>query len=157
NYFANNTTGSQLVRQNWGGTVDEVFTFNPTTVMDVRANYTRLREAHPSPNAGFDPSSLGFPSYLGTNSTYLQLPVISFGSSCGSDTTRATSFDCFSSTGANLIPSDSYQLSTGSFSFGTGWTNGPTTDAPASGFGQDFAAFMLGLPTSGNYDLNTRG
>ncbi|HEU5233690.1 MAG TPA: TonB-dependent receptor [Terriglobales bacterium] len=188
NYFGNNTTGSQLVRQNWGGTVDEVFTFNPTTVMDVRSNYTRLREAHPSPSAGFSPTSLGFPGYISGNSPYLQLPVISFGSSCGNDTTQATSFDCFSSTGANLIPSNSYQLygnvekqlhshtlkfgadgrrytlnaqsygaSTGSFSFGTGWTNGPTTDAAASNFGQDFAAFMLGLPTGGSYDLNTRG
>jgi len=188
NYFNNNTTGSQLVRQNWGGTVDEVFTFNPTTVMDVRANYTRLREAHPSPNAGFDPTSLGFPSYLAATSTYLQLPAISFGSSCGSDTTQASSFDCFGSTGANLIPSDSYQLygnvekqlrshtlkfgadarrytlnaqsygaSTGAFSFGTSWTNGPDANSAASNFGQDFAAFMLGLPTSGSYDLNTRG
>jgi hypothetical protein len=188
NYFGNNTTGSQLVRQNWGGTVDEVFTFSPTTVMDVRANYTRMREAHPSPNAGFDPTTLGFPASVTANSHYLQLPVISFGSSCGSDTTQASSFDCFSSTGANLIPSQSYQIygnlerqlrshtlkfgvdtrrytldaqsygaSTGSFSFNNSWTNGPNGNSPASNFGQDFAAFMLGLPTSGSYDVNTRG
>lgn len=192
NYFGNNTTGSQLVRQNWGGTVDEVFTFNPTTVVDVRANYTRMRETHPSPNAGFDPASLGFPSYLAGNSTYLQLPVINFGSSCGSDTTQAFSFDCFSSTGANLLPSNSYQIygnvekqlrshtfkfgadarrytldaetfgaSTGSFSFtstsGTSWTNGPNLNSAPSNFGQDFASFLLGLPTSGTYDVNTRG
>src|SRR6185312_10127567 len=191
NYFANNTTGSQLVRQNWGGTVDEVFTFNPTTVMDVRANYTRMREAHPSPNAAFDPTALGFPSSVAANSRYLQLPVISFGSSCGSDTTQASSFDCFSSTGANLIPSESYQIygnvekqlrshtfkfgvdarrytldaqtygaSTGSFSFstsGNAWTNGPNPGSASSNFGQDFASFLLGLPTSGSYDVNTRG
>lgn len=188
NYFNNGTTGSQLVRQNWGGTLDEVFTFNPSTVLDVRGNYTRLREAHPSPNAGFDPTTLGFPASLASNSRYLQLPVISFGSSCGSDTTQASSFDCFSSNGANLIPSESYQIygnlekqlrshtlkfgvdarryildaqsygaSTGSFTFANSWTNGPTASSAASNFGQDFAAFMLGLPTSGQYDVNTRG
>ncbi|PYY21508.1 MAG: TonB-dependent receptor [Acidobacteria bacterium] len=188
NYFNNNTTGSQLVRQNWGGSVDEVFTFSPTTVLDVRANYTRLREAHPSPNAGFDPTTLGFPAYTVSNSRYLQLPAISFGTSCGSDTTQAASFDCFGATTSDLIPSESYQIygnvvkqlsahtlkfgvdarrylldaqtfgaSSGTYSFNNSWTNGPNANSPASNFGQDFAAFMLGVPTSGSYDVNTRG
>jgi hypothetical protein len=188
NYFRNHTTGSMLTRENWGATVDEVYTFNPSLILNVRANYTRMREAHPAPLAGFDPTSLGFPSYLGSSSTYRQLPAISFGSSCGNDTTQASSFDCFSSTTSDFIPSQSYQLfgdvvkqlgthalkfgvdarqyrldaqnygaSTGSFTFTTQWTNGPTSSSPAANFGQDFAAFLLGLPTTGSYDLNTRG
>ena len=190
NYFGNNSNSiaSNLTRRNWGATVDEVYTLNNSTVFNVRANYTLMREAHPSISAGFDPTSLGFPSYLARSSEYLELPNISLGSSCGNDTTQAASFDCLGQTGADLLPSQSYQLfgdvtkewrthvfkfgvdarqykldaqtygaSTGSFTFGTGWTNGPNSSSPAANFGQDFAAFLLGLPTSGNFDLNTRG
>lgn len=192
NYFGNNSTGSLLNRENWGGTLDEVYTFTPTTVLDVRANYTRMYEAHPSPNAGFNPTSLGFPSYIGSTSQYLELPAVNFGSSCGSDTTQASSFDCFGGTGAGLLPSQSYSLfgsvvklwhshtvkvgadgrqykldvqnygaSAGQYTFvsktGTSWTNGPNLSSAASNFGQDFAAFLLGLPTSGQYQLSARG
>ncbi|MBV9182476.1 MAG: TonB-dependent receptor [Acidobacteria bacterium] len=188
NYFGNHTTGSLLTRENWGATFDEVYTFSPSLILNVRANYTRMREGHPAPLAGFDPSSLGFPSYLGSSSTYRQLPAISFGRSCGNDTTQASSFDCFSSSTSDLVPSQSYQVfgdlvkqlnnhalkvgvdarqyrldaqsygaSTGAFSFTTQWTSGPTSSSPAANFGQDFAAFLLGLPTSGTFDLNTRG
>ncbi|MGH9521974.1 MAG: TonB-dependent receptor domain-containing protein, partial [Terriglobales bacterium] len=113
NYFGNNTTGSKLKRENWGATIDEVYTLTNSTVLDVRANYSRFGEGHPSPNAGFDPTTLGFPSYVASSSQYLLLPAISFVGNkgkCASDTTQATSFDCFGDTGANLIPSTSYQL-----------------------------------------------
>jgi len=192
NYFANNSTGSLLNRKNWGGTLDEVYTFNPTTVLDVRANYTRMYEAHPSPNAGFSPTSLGFPSYITSSSQYLQLPVINFGSSCGSDTTQASTFDCFGGTGAGLLPSQSYSLfgdvvklwhnhtlkfgadgrqykldvqnygaSAGQYTFvsktGTSWTNGPDLSSAAANFGQEFASFLLGLPTSGQFQISAHG
>jgi hypothetical protein len=192
NFFGNHTTGTYLTRENWGVTADDVYTLNPTTVLDVRANFTRLREAHPSPNAGFDPTTLGFPAYIGAASTYRQLPAITFGGSCGNTTTQASSFDCFGNTTSDLIPSSSYQLfasvekqwghhtlkvgldgrkylldaqqfgaATGSYTFTssntTSWTGGPASNLNTGAFGQDFAAFMLGLPTSGQYDLNTHG
>jgi hypothetical protein len=192
-YFNNKAHGlaSMLTRGNWGSTLDEVYTINTTTVVNLRANYTRLRETHPSPNEGFDPSTLGFPTYLAENSKLPQLPRIGFGN-CGSDSTQATSFDCLGQTGADLLPSNSYSLfgtvvkqwqahvfkfgvdarryvldaqtygnSVGSFTFGgfgtsNGWTQSASNTSPAP-FGQDFASFLLGLPTSGQYDLNARG
>jgi hypothetical protein len=36
------------------------------------------------------------------------------------------------------------------------WTNGPTASAASSPLGQDLAAFLLGLPSSGSIDLNTQ-
>jgi hypothetical protein len=192
-YFGNKAHGlaSLLTRVNWGGTVDEVYTLNSTTVLDARVNYTRLDERHPSPTAGFDPTTLGFPSYVSSTSDYLQLPHIVFGN-CGNDTTPATSFECLGQTGANLLPSESYSIfgdvvkqwskhtlkfgvdarrykldaqsylqSVGEYSFtmsnGTGWTNGPLSNSPAGKFGQDFAAFLLGLPVAGTYNLAARG
>jgi hypothetical protein len=51
--------------------------------------------------------------------------------------------------------------SAGAYTFGNAssttnaWTNGPTSTSASSPFGQDFAEFMLGLPTSGSLDNNT--
>jgi hypothetical protein len=191
NFFGNHSTGTLLNRENWGSTLDEVFTINSSTVLNLRANYTRMNEGHPTP-LPFDPASLGFPRYILSNSTYRQIPAISFGSSCGNTTTQASSFDCFGNATADHIPSASYQLfgsvsrqlrshtlkfgtewrkykldaqqygaATGSYTFNstatTSWTSGPASNLSAPNFGQDFAAFLLGLPTSGSYDINTGG
>jgi len=184
NYFSNIATGTTLSRENWGGTVDEVYTVSPTMVADIRANWTYLREVHGDPSVGFDPTKLGFPSYISSSSQRLQLAPISFSGSCGSQ----TSFQCFGNTGDSRVPSESYQLfgdvmktvgnhalkfgvdfrqyrldtisygsPAGSYTFGTNWTTGPTASSPASPFGQDFASFLLGLPTAGQYTVNSFG
>lgn len=184
NYFGNQATGSNLLRENWGTTVDDVHTFGPTTVLDARFNFTRMNEAHFAPGNGVLPSSLGFPSSLDSTSPFVQLPFIGFNGSCGSQ----VSYQCLGDTGSSKNPSQSYQLfadvvkiirdhafkfrvdwrqyrvdniaygnSAGSYTFGTNWTRGPNVSSAASNFGQDFASFLLGLPTSGSFDLNAFG
>jgi hypothetical protein len=184
NYFGNVATGTTLLRENWGGTVDEVYTFSPTLVADVRFNGTYMREIHGDPSIGFDPTQLGFPSYIKSSSQFLILPFAGFSGSCGSQ----TSFQCLGNTGDSRDPSASYQIfgdvikslgnhtlkfgtdlrqyrldtitygsSAGNYTFGTNWTNGPTSGSAAAPFGQDFATFLLGLPTSGTYTVNSFG
>lgn len=184
NYFGNIATGSNLTRENWGASLDEVYTFNPTTVFDLRLNFTRLNEIHAEPSSGFDPTTLGFPGYLAGSSHHLQLPYVGFAGSCGSQ----TSYQCLGDTGASAAPSQSLQLfadtvkivrshtlkfgadirqyrlnvinygnSAGSFTFNTNWTKGPTSSSAASNLGQDFASFLLGLPTAGSYDIAASG
>src|SRR5258708_1931518 len=106
NFFGNLSTGSKLKRENWGASLDEVYILNNSTVVDLRLNYTRLRESHPSHSAGFDPTTLGFPSLLSSASQYLQLPFIGFNGSCGSP----TSYQCLGDDAASLNPSPSYQF-----------------------------------------------
>ncbi len=77
-YFQNQSEGSLLYRNNWGGTIDEVYTLNSANVLDIRANYTRMAEIHANPSTGFDPTTLGFPSYLASHAEYLEMPVITF-------------------------------------------------------------------------------
>lgn len=187
NYFGNISTGVTLSRENWGGTVDEVYTFSPTTVADVRANWTYMKEAHGDPSVGFDPTQLGFPSYVAGSAQRPQLPAIQFSGSCGSQ----TSFQCLGSSEDSTVPSESYQIygdvmksigshelhfgvdfrqyrldtisfgcPDGCYAFGTNWTNGPTSSSPAAPFGQDLAAFLLGLPnnsSSSTYTDNAYG
>lgn len=183
-YLGNIATGTNLTYQNWGATVDEVYTFNPTTVADVRANWTYFYEVHGDPGLGFNPTKLGFPSYIASSAQQLTLPAIQFSGSCGSQ----SSFQCLGGTGDSTVPSDSYQLfgdvmkvagkhtltfgadvreyrvdefnygsPSGSYTFGTNWTNGPTSGSAAAPFGQDFASFLLGLPTGGAYTVNSYG
>jgi hypothetical protein len=185
NYFGNGTTGTTLVRENYGATLDNVFTLNSTTVFDTRLNWTFFNEVHGTPAQSFTPTGLGFPSYMSSASELQQLPYINFGTggSCGSH----TSYQCLGDTGSALDPTTSYQFfvdmvkvigqhtlkvgfdgrqyrmsiqnfgnSSGSFTFNSSWVNSGTTGGVSNIFGGDLAAFMLGLPSSGTYDLNAR-
>ena len=181
-YFGNGTNGSTLVRQNWGSTLDNVYTLNPTTAFDVRLNWTYFYEAHDSPASIYSPTQVGFPSGLQSASPYVELPVIKFNSN---------SFQSFNNTaGPGYDPTTSYQIfadliktvgkhalkvgfdgrqyrmrirnydasggPSGSFTFGNNWmTSG--TSGTAQPFGADLASFELGLATTGNdsFDLES--
>ena len=69
NLFQNTPTGRNLLRINYGSTLDDVHTFNATTVANVRLNFSRFREATVSFGDGVNGTDLGFPSvYRGRGS-----------------------------------------------------------------------------------------
>ncbi len=179
-YFLNHTNGSTLIRQNWGSAFDNVYSLNPTTVLDVRLNWTYFYEAHDSPASVYSPTQMGFPSSMQSASPYVELPVIKFNSS---------SFQDFNNTaGPGYDPTTSYQLfgdvvkllgkqtlkigfdgrqyrmriqnydasgsPSGSFTFGNNWMTSGTSGS-AQPFGADLASFLLGDATTGgdSYDL----
>jgi hypothetical protein len=177
-YFDNVAEGSLLYRDNWGVSADEVYTVSATSVVDLRFNFTRMNEGHNLPSVGFNPATLGFPSYLSASSNYLQMPIIGFNS--------ATSLTSLGATGANKLPSQSFQLfptwqkikgnhslkaggdirqyrlntftagnSTGTFTFNNSFVRSSSSASSTVAVGQDFASFMFGLPSSGSYDVNT--
>jgi hypothetical protein len=180
-YFNNIAEGVNLSRNNWGGNVDEVYTLNPSNIINVRVNFSRLYEAHSEPSAGYDPTQLGFPSYIAANSQRLQIPYITFSTN--------TATQALSDNGANQIPSQSLQLlgswtrvmgkhvvkfggdarqyrlntitygnAAGDYSFsGNSWVRQMSSSSSTVVQGQDFASFLLGLPYSGGFDVNTYG
>jgi hypothetical protein len=97
-----------LLRENFGATVDEVFTVNPTTVIDIRPGWTYFDEVHGTPAQAYSPATVGLPCSFSSASLFQQLPFVQFGSQGGNNTTAPT-------------------------------------------FGGDFASFLLGLPTSGDF------
>ncbi len=184
NYFGNNTTGTTLTRENWGTSLDNVYTLNPTTVFDVRVNWTLFDEAHGSPAQAFSPADVGLPGSLGTSGTLSQLPYVNFN---GAGSCQSNSYMCLGNNGASIDPGSSYQIfvdmikilgrhtlkvgfdgrqyrlsvtnygySSGSFTFKTDWTN-QGTGGTSSAIGFDLAALELGVPSSGEYDTNARG
>jgi hypothetical protein len=178
-FLGNGITAKTLQRENWGAVLDEVFTFNPTTVFDVRANWTFFGELHGTPASAYSPGSVGLPDALTDSSQYVQLPYVAFttnGSSCSTQ-----SFQCLGYTGASIDPSQNYQLfgdvvkvlnrhtlkfgidarqyrvsaenygaSSGSFTFGDNFLTSGSSGAHVA-FGADLAALLLGLPTGGSY------
>jgi hypothetical protein len=178
NYFNNAATGGTLDRSNWGASFDVEHTLNASTALDVRANWTYFLQTEGEPGDGVDPTTLGFPSYIKSNAEALTVPFIAFSGSCGSQ----TSFQCLGNNRYSRFPSNSYQLfaelmktvgnhnfkfgidarqyrlgaaaykyPTGSYTFDTNWVQA-TSSAAGQNFGGDFASFLLGLPTKGEYD-----
>lgn len=170
----NPTATNPLRRINWGLMVDDVYTFTPTLLMNTRLNWTRFEEPRINYSEGFDSTSLGFPAYLAAASPLRVMPRIQFSrfTGIGDEGGREFPFDSFQLfetltkvTGRHslkfggdirqLRESDlNYGFSNGTFTFGTNWTQGPLDNAAAAPLGQDLAAFLLGLPTGGQFDLN---
>ena len=80
-YFQNIASGQITSRENWGGSVDEVYTISPTSILNLRLNYTYMYESATDSSEGFNPTSLGFPSYIGANTVRPSLPYVYFDTS----------------------------------------------------------------------------
>lgn len=78
NRFQNIATGNNLLRQNWGVTLDDVYTLTPTFFLNTRLNWSRFVEGGIRESDGFDFTTLGFPSSLLAASTKNVLPLVNF-------------------------------------------------------------------------------
>jgi hypothetical protein len=171
-------TGERRPRDVEGAILDFVHTFNPTTVLDSRVNWTRMWDAEFRPSDGFDFSQMGFPKYLVTSSQHLVIPVTAFsdptfgigGTGANVGGGFADTYDAYQwfTTLNKTVHSHSlkfgfdvrrvqfnlqnYLYSSGLYNFGTSWTNGPLDNSTSAPMGQALAGFELGLPTSGEYD-----
>ncbi len=174
--FHNLATGQFSGLDLWGGVLDDVHSFTPTLLADTRIGITRSYSSSFIKSAGFDPTTLGFPSYMASYSLRLAMPRVSFSDSnyAGLSTSPGSitpflSAQWFTSVtkvqgrhtlkaGVDFRRYDANSLSpgnsSGTFTFGTNWiTAGTGKTAPP--FGGSMADFMLGLPTGGQYDVNT--
>jgi hypothetical protein len=184
-FFADGATGTLLFRENFGLTVDNVFTLNPTTIIDTRVNWTLYNEVHGTPAQRYSAASVGFPSSLQAAATESQLPCINFtGATCAAN---STSFQGLGDNTSSFDPTTNYQVFTdvvkvigkhtvklgfdgrqyrlsvqnfgnaaGTFAFGTNFVTAGT-GAAAQAFGGDLASFYFGLPSTGSIDNNARG
>ncbi|MBI1789075.1 MAG: TonB-dependent receptor [Acidobacteria bacterium] len=174
NVFFNLATGNFLKRINWGSMFDDVYTFNLTTVLNVRLNWTRFTEGSTRPSDGYTFTGLGFPASVAAASPKQVLPRIDLDrftdvGDSGGDNTPFDIFQIFVNLtkirgkhslkiGTDLRlhreSSISYGNSSGAYTFRSDWTRGPLDNSTGAPLGQDLAAFLLGLPTGGSFDLN---
>lgn len=74
--FSNAAMGDILERVNDGATLGDTITINPTTIAEVRLNYTRYVQTQSTSSQGYDSTDLGFGSNLNTSSGSPRLPNI---------------------------------------------------------------------------------
>src|SRR5260370_19631987 len=101
-YLQNVASAAITSREKWGTSLDEVYTLSPTSVLNLRLNYTFLFESSTDPSAGFDSTSVGFPSYMASNSERPALPYMYFSTS--------TNYQSLGTNSAARRPSQSLQL-----------------------------------------------
>ena len=172
--FDNLSTGIFLNRKNRVLGLDDAYTIRNNLLMNIRGGFTRQLFPERRRSQGFDLSSLGFTSQLVglAPQDLATFPFVNydnfqdFGVSESGDGWFTT--DVYSVTG-NLMwlvrshnmkfgteyryyIEDASRFSTAAspqLNFSTTWTRGPLDNSSASPFGQDFASFLLGLPTGG--------
>jgi outer membrane receptor protein involved in Fe transport len=79
NFLGSVATNSRVINDTfYNVTFNDVYAFRPTLINNFRYGYTRAR-AHQTPlSEGFDPGTLGFPSYILQTSAIGAFPILSF-------------------------------------------------------------------------------
>jgi hypothetical protein len=166
NYFGNAYTGTVFQFLSRAGTIDDVYTLNPTTVLNVRYGYNRfvrVQDGNPE-SYGMDLTKLGFPEsfanltspdirrmprfditgYYGNGFTGEVRPVDTHSVNAAINKAKGSHFI---KTGMEFAPIARTILyfndQTGRFNFDSTWTEGlgQLRDSPGS-LGQSFAAFF---------------
>lgn len=172
--FDNIATGIFLNRKNRVLGIDDAYSLRNNVLLNVRGGFTRQMFPERRRSQPFDLSTLGFsPSLVAlAPKETAAFPFINyngfqdFGVSESGDGWFTT--DVYSITGSAMwlvgahnmkygaeyrkYIEDSSRFSSASspqIDFSTTWTRGPVDNSAAAPFGQDFASFLLGLPTGG--------
>ena len=176
NYFNNLATGTLFQFLSRQAAIDDVYTFNATTVLNLRYGYNRfIRNDFYNPaNRGFDLTSVGFPAsynnlipadrrtfprldisgYQGTNFNSEPRPidthsfVATLNKTLGSHGLKGGAEYRIYRENSIILVNDV----TGRFNFDATYTRGPSSTSPTapSNLGQSFAAFLLGIPSPTN-------
>lgn len=174
NWFDNAATGEWFRFASDGASFDEVYTFSPTFVMNLRYGYNRfIRNTNGNPaSRGFDLTSLGFPAswnnaispdmrrfpyinisgYYGTNSGAIWRPNDTHAFIAAFDKVQGSHAFKF---GGEFRVYRKNEISggaaaTGQLAFSDTYTRGPRDDAPSAPIGGGLVSFLLGVGTGGS-------
>ncbi len=169
-------TGNFLFRVNDGANYDHLYTFSPSTLLDVRVGFSRFLEQNVRSSEGnFDPATLGFSAQTVTlfnRSHYFPRFAIEKFSDLGDTAGNLTTFNIYSvqPTLTKILGGHSLRIgyefrayrennmdrgaAAGRYDFNTDFTKGPLDNSSSASIGQGLAAFLLGQPTGGVIDQN---
>lgn len=150
------------------GDLEYTFTVSPSDLIEFRYGLANVDFEEQALGEGFNPTQLGFPSYLAADANALAFPGFEpsgyMGIGSGSQLSQG-SLDMVTNSwaitntkilshhtlnfgvNARVLANYTNQVgrSTGDFSFGTNFTQGPNALASSSTAGDGFASFLLGL------------
>ncbi len=169
-------TGNYLFRVNHAFTYDHVYTHSPSTLVNLRAGFSRFEEPNVRQHEGFfDPKTLGFSgstNALFGDASYVPRFEIGGVENMGQDIGDAQFTNVYSvqPTVTKLAGRHSFRAGydlrvhrynrrapghvAGLYSFDTSYTRGPFDTSSGAAVGQQFASFLLGLPTGGRIERN---
>jgi hypothetical protein len=176
----NNAVGDNFYRYNKGFAFDHVYAVSPRFFVNSRYTLTRFISGFTPYQQGWDLAGLGFsPTFINqinaVDPRALKLPNISVTgySSLGGVNSRNNVATDIHEAAANMTTiagahtlrygfayrvyrRNNFNLgnSSGLFNFNANWTRGPLDNSPTAPMGQSFAAFLYGLPGSGNFPIN---
>jgi hypothetical protein len=177
NYFNNIATGVLFQFLSRQGALDEVYTINPTTVLNLRYGYNRFirNDSYNPANLGFDLTTVGFPAAYNNaipedRRTFPRLDITGYqGTGFNTEPRPIDSHSGIATLnkiwGAHSLKGGvewrSYRENsiitvndvTGRFIFDSTYTRGPLDNSGTSpgSLGQSFAAFLLGIPAPSSY------
>jgi hypothetical protein len=151
-----------------GGVLNYTFAISPTHLLEFRYGVTRLNIAVQSASDGFDPTKLGFPSYIRDSANFLTFPAFVpsgylqiGGGASGSvgnlavltHTWELSDTKVFShhnlkfgvETRLDIANANQVGKSTGDFTFSPSFTQGPNALTASGTAGDSFASFLTGL------------
>lgn len=169
----NNPTGYRLA-------LDNVYTFNPTTLLNLRYGLVRQTPYSAALHRGFDLASLGFPSSMieeirrKTDYAGVSFPAVSVDAYTGlggaGGSLSSVYYHTFGATATKIRGFHSIRagaeyrlMRENGFSYGnvapalnfsTTYTRGPLDTSPASPIGQGLASLLYGIATSGSVSVN---
>jgi len=168
----NDANGANFFRWNKGVAIDDVYVFSPAVLLNVRYGFNRFRETNDPLSRAFVPADLGFSSSFldqirAIDPQRVTLPEINVGgfASLGNqgfytirpevhDLNALMTHTVGSHTlrygwGGRLYRENDFDFGkpSGSLNFGTEWTRGPLNTSGSAPLGQEFASFLLGVPT----------
>ena len=173
--FDNLATGIFLNRKNRVFAIDDAYTIKNNLLMNVRGGFTRQLFPERRRSQGFDLASLGFADSLvslvpAASATFPNIGFDNyedFGTWESGDGFFTT--DVYNVTGSVIWLVGNHNMKFGTeyrryvehssrfptavsptIAFGTNWTRGPLDNSATAPRGQDFASFLLGLPTGGS-------
>jgi hypothetical protein len=177
--FGNGTGGNRQLRSSYVVALDDIYTFSPTLILDLKLGGT-YQPYDNGPNAvGWDYGALGFSpkmQSLVTQSSAL-FPIVSFGDVFDNIGGSAGYYNY--NTNATISGTLSWQkgkhnlrfggeyrdwrqnylsadlVNAPAINFGNNYTNGPYQNSNPSPVGQGFAAFLLGVPTTADMAVNS--
>ena len=173
----------QLLRTNWGATVDHAWVVSPNFLLDFRGNATWYQSANVELSYGIDPTAYGFSPTVAALASPASIPLITgvgsgwensgFGTSEAPKFTKDALYEgrvtATQTLGNNSVKYGAEYLvqqeannnlgaSSGSFSFGDNWTDqfagSATSDVQSTSALENIAAFDLGLPNGGSIPTN---
>jgi hypothetical protein len=177
-YFPDNLYASsgadRFGRMNIAGGIGETWIRGPRTVIDFRLGLTRYSDFNRINSEGVDLTSLGFPASFSKSVIYSEFPTLSFTDSVslGTQQPNRTAITVLNPLvnvhsvfgrhslkyGFRFTVEQNNQFlplhSSGTFSFGRAFTQGPDPTKASTNAGDSTAELLLGTPSSGSADIN---